>query len=86
MQVTSVSTAFDAAFQNSKQILSQVSASATGGDMSQALNQTTYLAQTQLQQVSRQTTKAAACGAPAAVTGASGPASNGSNIVFDPGP
>jgi hypothetical protein len=92
MQVTSASTALDAAFQSSKQILSQVSASATGGNMAQALNQTTYLAQTQLQQVSQQRTKclqqAAASDTPAAaaaaVTAASGPAFNGSNIVVGP--
>ena len=47
----------DVAFQSSTQILSQISASATAGDMTQQLNQTTYLAQTQLQQVSQQTTK-----------------------------
>ena len=57
MQVTSASTAFDAAFQSATQILSQISASANGGDTAQAINQTTNMAQTKLQQVGQKTTQ-----------------------------
>jgi len=53
LQVTSASAALEDAFQSSTQILSEISASVTVGETAEAINQTTHLAQSMLQQVSK---------------------------------